>query len=405
LKIKRKIGQDYGSPSANPDNFFYVSHIGTENFSLMNIGSGEIIWSAKVLSATYRSGVGSLSIGSQGEVYFNAYGFSVNTSGENITTTGLWSFDKNGRQKWFFELEPGTFPNKSIFKNQVFGPPAIDADGNLFFGTVGHDFYAVNATGKTIWSRKFGLRTNFPYGIGCSPVISPFGDIVYFANMYGEVSALKMSTGEDIWMTSIGSYVIATPLLGKSKTLYLGARVGIRGGKFFAVNAENGSIRWECEIGKGIYSSAVIDPKGILYFGCADSCLYAIDSGGDILAETPWPMYARDPQHTARADQIIISGVGAEDYKSDGFSLGNAYPNPFNAKVVIPYFLAEKIDISIDIYNSAGQKVAALASGKSEQGSHSVVWNASGYSSGIYFYVMRSGGGEFLEAKRVILMK
>lgn len=395
LKGKYKIGKYYGSPSFNPDGLLYFQNRGTEIFCAINPENGQIVWTAKILPETYLSGTSFFPTGPNGNVYINGYG----SEGINAFC-GLWCFSKSGQKQWFFDIPKGILPdNKTLFRNEIFGSPAIDDKGNLYFGVVGNDFYAISDKGQLIWKKSFGLRGNFPYGIGCSPVLSPVNDTLYLANMYGEVIALKMSTGEEIWRLDLKLYAIASPVLSKNRMLYF----GVRGGKFFGVDTINGTLKWECMTGSGISSSAVIDQKGILYVGALDSCLYAIDSGGDELAKTPWPMFGRDPQHTARADQIVISDV-SEEKKPRKFSLGNAHPNPFNAKTVIPYSVAEKGDVEIIVYNSAGQKAATLFSGKREPGSYYAVWDASGCSSGIYFYSIRPGTGGFL-AKKVVLVK
>ena len=46
---------------------------------------------------------------------------------------------------------------------------------------------------------------------------------------------------------------------------------------------------------------------------------------------------------------------------------------------------------AVDVFNVAGQKVDTLAEGFMAAGSHSVVWDASGFSAGVYFYTVKSG--------------
>ncbi len=69
-----------------------------------------------------------------------------------------------------------------------------------------------------------------------------------------------------------------------------------------------------------------------------------------------------------------------------GFELAQNYPNPFNPKTVIRYQLPVAGNVELSIYNILGNKVAVLVSGKQKAGRHEVRWDASGFSSGIYFY-------------------
>ena len=67
------------------------------------------------------------------------------------------------------------------------------------------------------------------------------------------------------------------------------------------------------------------------------------------------------------------------------------YPNPFNAQSNIIFDLPIAGNVNLEIYNLLGQKVAVLADGIMTAGQHKVIWNAADYSSGAYFYRLRTG--------------
>ena len=77
--------------------------------------------------------------------------------------------------------------------------------------------------------------------------------------------------------------------------------------------------------------------------------------------------------------------------------------NPFNPTTTIGFTLADAGDVAIDVYNVAGQKVDTLVSGFMEAGSHSAVWDASGFSAGVYFYTVKSG--DFTRTLKMTLLK
>jgi hypothetical protein len=85
------------------------------------------------------------------------------------------------------------------------------------------------------------------------------------------------------------------------------------------------------------------------------------------------------------------------------FQLFQSYPNPFNDHTIIPFNLPANSEISLNIYNLAGQLVETLVDGPIPAGHHSATWNASGYSSGIYFYKLQAG--DFVQAKKMNLIK
>ncbi|MBD3235065.1 MAG: T9SS type A sorting domain-containing protein [candidate division Zixibacteria bacterium] len=88
---------------------------------------------------------------------------------------------------------------------------------------------------------------------------------------------------------------------------------------------------------------------------------------------------------------------------ADRSVLLESYPNPFNAQTMITFSLPESGKVSLKVYNIKGQLVAKLADGEHKAGSYSVVWDASQYSSGVYFYKLEAG--DRVHTKRMTLLK
>ena len=95
-------------------------------------------------------------------------------------------------------------------------------------------------------------------------------------------------------------------------------------------------------------------------------------------------------------------GISAYDIPRK-FILENNRPNPFNPTTAIKYQLSADSQVELTIYDMKGRKVANLINEHKSAGYHSVTWDASGLSSGIYFY--RLTAGEFVETKKMVLMK
>ncbi len=85
------------------------------------------------------------------------------------------------------------------------------------------------------------------------------------------------------------------------------------------------------------------------------------------------------------------------------FAMIGNYPNPFNASTVIEFNLAERGNVSLDIYNLSGQKIANVFDGVLNAGKHSRVFNAEDFSSGVYFYKLTQDGQSAV--KRMVLLK
>jgi flagellar hook assembly protein FlgD len=59
--------------------------------------------------------------------------------------------------------------------------------------------------------------------------------------------------------------------------------------------------------------------------------------------------------------------------------------------------------VNLSIYNTLGQKVATLVDERQQAGNHQVEWDASGFSSGVYYY--RIEAGEFVDIKKMVLLR
>jgi hypothetical protein len=84
------------------------------------------------------------------------------------------------------------------------------------------------------------------------------------------------------------------------------------------------------------------------------------------------------------------------------YAVDQNYPNPFNARTQINLALPEASDVTIDIYSITGQLVESI-SGHFEAGSHSISWDASDVSSGVYFYKVTAG--DFSQTMKMTLLK
>jgi hypothetical protein len=93
-----------------------------------------------------------------------------------------------------------------------------------------------------------------------------------------------------------------------------------------------------------------------------------------------------------------------EDNTPRQFVLMQNYPNPFNPTTSIVYGVPYNSMVAINVYNIAGQRVAALSGGRREAGWYSVDWYAGTEPSGMYFYRL-SADGSILDTKRMVLVK
>ncbi|MFA6455864.1 MAG: T9SS type A sorting domain-containing protein [Bacteroidota bacterium] len=85
------------------------------------------------------------------------------------------------------------------------------------------------------------------------------------------------------------------------------------------------------------------------------------------------------------------------------FGLEQNFPNPFNPSTNIRYSLSQASHVDLTVYDLLGNEVATLVKGEMEAGEHTVTFNASHMSSGMYFYTLRTKN--FSETKRMMLIQ
>ena len=84
-------------------------------------------------------------------------------------------------------------------------------------------------------------------------------------------------------------------------------------------------------------------------------------------------------------------------------TLSKAYPNPFNPSTSLEMYVPAEGFVSLNVYNVMGQLVDVIHNGAMSEGNHSVTWNASDMTSGVYFVRAESANG--MSVQKVMLMK
>jgi len=85
------------------------------------------------------------------------------------------------------------------------------------------------------------------------------------------------------------------------------------------------------------------------------------------------------------------------------FALDQNYPNPFNPSTHIDFALPRQEQVTLDVFNVLGQKVATLVNGPLPAGYYAEKFDGAGLSSGIYFYRLTAGQLTFL--KKMLMIK
>jgi hypothetical protein len=213
-----------------------------------------------------------------------------------------------------------------------------------------NDMYVVktDALGDTMWTRTYGgLETESAYGIEQTEdggyVI--FGHTLSYGAGGADFYLLKIdSLGDTLW----------TRTYGGSDTEF---------GLSFQQTPDGGYVMagWTLSFGAGGWD------------------IYVVKTGPEIAA-------ASDPH-----------------LLPESITLHQNYPNPFNASTRITFDLPKVGLVTLKVYDVLGREVTTLMDDVRAPGYHSVLFDGSNLSSGIYFYRLEIGG--IHEVKKMMLLK
>ena len=102
----------------------------------------------------------------------------------------------------------------------------------------------------------------------------------------------------------------------------------------------------------------------------------------------------------------VMSPIGIDPFSNQiptEFVIFQNYPNPFNPVTHIRYGIPQAAHVTVDVYNSLGQKVTDLVNQYQPAGYHLAAFDATRLASGIYFY--RINAGSYQKVMKMMLMK
>jgi|GEM_PF-1235712 predicted nucleotidyltransferase len=139
---------------------------------------------------------------------------------------------------------------------------------------------------------------------------------------------------------------------------------------------------------------------------------YIIDSLGVVSKKNPYAVKLRGVRSAQDVD--IVEKLDGKAHESGSqnepfrFELYQNYPNPFNPTTTLSFVISQSSFVTMKIYNILGQEVTTLLNNEAmEEGLHEVQFDASRFSSGVYFYRLTSTSENktFVDIKKMVLMK
>jgi len=196
----------------------------------------------------------------------------------------FYALNPDGTLKWSFAGSPQST------NDDVYTVAAIDGAGNVYFGTLAGNFYSLTRDGQLRWTYTGTDKLS----TSSSPALSADGATVYFAGYDKRLHAVNTSTGIARWTYQLDGEVRASsPAVDASGVVY----VGCYDYRLYAINP-NGTLKRTYDTGNWLRSSPAI-AGNTLYLGSNDRKLYAFDIGTGVAAG-PWPQYRGNSRRTGR---------------------------------------------------------------------------------------------------------
>ncbi len=307
------------------------------------------------------------------------------------TSDDITSYDLSGNHI-------GDFVASIDFPEQLHETGSGDVLAAGFSGSSGLYIYDSNGNQLNYFGAVSGLRGAYQLGNGNYMVTSGSG-----------VYVLDQATGN----------IVSQPVAGVSARFIREYDLAIVPVELtsFTANVVNGSVVLDWS------TSTETNNSGFEILRSAQN-----DNNWQTLGFVPGFGTTTEPKSYSYTDEAVTSGTYSYKLKQidyDGsynfsdvveveislpteFSLEQNYPNPFNPSTSVQFSLPVDAKVTIGVYNLAGEKVADVVSNNFSAGKHNVNFNASGLSSGVYFYridATADNGSNFTSVKKMTLLK
>ena len=297
---------------------------------------------------------------------------------------------------------------------------SIDFIDSLTAWSVGLNGEILKTTdGGTNWIKQSSSTT-----LGLLSVNFVNKDLGWISGEQGIV--LKTENGGDTW---------ASQIVGNENTLrsifFINNNIGFTAGNGFYKTTDGGN-NWLVKYNSDSFIRSIQFTTTYTGYGCGlNGLIIKTTDGGDSwfrvnsktnkaltslsFIDSVHGLFAGDLGTILKTENGIVTSVYNNsdnkefDYPKD-FSLSQNYPNPFNPSTTIKYSIPNEgtslmKSVQLKLYDILGREVATLINEKQNPGTYHCTISIINYklSSGVYFYQLRAGN--FIETKKMVVIK
>lgn len=198
----------------------------------------------------------------------------VNSYVGNYQVGSAWSHRGgafNNNTRYSPHMGPQSYVSKWSYAtgSSIYSSPAIDAYGNVYFGSYDTNVYALTSSGALIWTYATGSSVH------ASPAIAADGSILIGSYDYSFYSISPSGTLN--WKFTTGNTILASATLGVDGTIYFASS-----DYYFYALTPRGTLAWKFSTGSAAHSTPAIGADGTLYFGSHGGNVYAMTSAGTL---------------------------------------------------------------------------------------------------------------------------
>jgi len=310
------------------------------------------------------------------------------TAVENMNVSRIAKWNSNGG---WAALGSGT--NSQVMALTTYNNKLIA--GGFFTTAGGGSANHIAQWDGTAWSSLGSGINNIVYGMTSGNGKLYAGGLFSQA---GGISAQGIASWDGTSWSNLGSgcsggfYPYVFSILVHGTDVYAAGLYTIAGGQ-----TSNGIAKWNgttwSPLGSGFWSG------GSNVFGAYATCIY----NGKLVCGGIFSSAGGSSAGNVAQWDGLLTGINNNQTAPDKFELSQNYPNPFNPSTKISFSIPKSESVNLTVYDAEGREAAVLVNEHMDAGTHEVTFNASGLSSGIYFYTIKTTS--FTSAKKMILAK